>query len=111
MDERQRLTLAWADFSRRMRWNHGCVLGGFLVLAISAFALDGTEKLGNALMSGLIVAWILVVVGTGLHVQQFRCPHCGLRFLGQYGWAPHRCQNCGAIRGALTRKKASASGR
>lgn len=100
MDERQRVAVAWADFSRRVRWSIGCWLGGFVAL-VAANAAVAPGKLADAVASGLFVAWGLVNIGTALHVRQFRCPYCESRFLGSFWGAPQRCQHCGVIRGRL----------
>jgi hypothetical protein len=95
MDERRRISLAWADFSCRVRWSLGWWIGGFFAMAVTAVVAD----LGDAATSGLFVAWSLGNIATSLRVLRFRCPHCGGRFLGPFWRAPQRCQHCCVIRG------------
>jgi hypothetical protein len=100
MDERQRIRMGWADFSRRVRWHFSVGIGGFMVFgAMAAAILAG--KLSESVGHSMFVAWGLTMMGTSLRVHLFRCPYCGSRFLGAFWGAPQRCQNCGVVRDRL----------
>lgn len=100
MDERQRIRMSWADFSRRVRWHFGIGIGGFMVFA-ATFGAILAGKLSESVGHGMFMVWGLTMMGTGLRVILFRCPYCGYRFLGPFWGAPQRCQNCGVIRDRL----------
>lgn len=89
---------AWADYSRRVRWLFGISLGGAAVLVVLQVAI-GSTRIGEAVLSGLVIVWLIASAGAGLHLRAFRCPRCERKFLG-YSWpVPERCAHCGLLRG------------
>jgi hypothetical protein len=75
MDERRRISLAWADFSCRVRWSLGWWIGGFFAMAVTAVVAD----LGDAATSGLFVAWSLGNIATSLTAAAASSAHSGAR--------------------------------
>lgn len=100
MDERRRTREAWADLSRRVRWLFTAWIRGFLVL-VAAYLAAPSEKLADAVATGLFVAWSLSMISASVHLRRFRCPYCDRRFFGAFWGAPQRCQNCRVVRGRL----------
>ena len=82
----------WADYTSRSRllW---CLLGVGLLAVLAVARLFLIEHLGWHGLSWPLALWTLAVVTAALHLQDFRCPRCQLRFF-------HRAPLLLALRGS-----------
>lgn len=82
----------WADYASRSRrlW---CLLGIGLLAVLAVARLFLIEHLGWHGLSWPLALWSLAVVTAALHLQDFRCPRCQLRFF-------HRAPLLLALRGS-----------
>ena len=82
----------WADYTSRSRllWS---LLGIGLLAVLAVARLFLIEHLGWHGLSWPLALWTLAVAAAALHLQDFRCPRCQLRFF-------HRAPLLLALRGS-----------